>query len=366
MKFTKKKIAFLLAFVLIFAIFPVQTFASQTQLYSVFSPTTHNNQVDSAIEILEDKYNIDIIYPTYNSGFYKISAIYPETLETLENTLSYLSESSIKELSDYYKNEYGTKLIVEYKFKDLDATNSEDKLVTASFAPEKSLLEIYIPKPDSNSSLTGDSPMNILHELAHAVHIMYNNTNNEKSFEQNWIALNGEYKYDDDNLSNNPNINVFASGYAASDYLEDFAETFTVVFISNRDGLGLDKRLIQNNKLTPLGTKIEMVNDVLLACFGDDKIIQDNLHSAFSTPRILNYKGISLSGLYLQYIDMPEARYFPLGILNKFSDLSVNEYVWIKNVGGWTSKSPSKYADNKYILVFPDATWGKTSINIAA
>lgn len=352
----KRLAAVVLALALILVPLQATAFAAVGERYTVTSGTAHNAAVQAKELALEEKYAITINYSTYWDGETDVAVIQPETLDTLDTALSYVSTYVVRQVSSYYQQNTGKRLRITYRCQDLSGSVTNEYTV-AGFDPDLALIEIYIPQPGTDAQMNGDSPLSLLHEFGHAVHIMMMRRYGSDKMQQEWESINGGYRYSESNIAQNPNEKVFMSAYAATSYMEDFAEVFAHAFVCNRAGLGLSNRLSADGASTALGKKFASALAYLKAYFPDSTEMHQNYAKVYTTPTTLTYNNAKFSGPHLQFIGYAEARYFAISILEKRPDIRPSSYRWVSAIGGWVAANPA----GGYVVVFPDGTWGETA-----
>jgi len=235
------------------------------------------------------------------------------------------------------------------------------EITVGGFDPDRSLIELYIPRKGKGAAVSGDAPLTIVHEFGHAVQIMTGNKYGESKMQSEWKAMNGDHTYRASNIESNPSETTFVSGYAATDFAEDFAETFAHAFVCNRSGLGITGKLTSNGASTNLGKKFNYVYTIISTYFPQATTALENFQKLYSTSTSLTYGGVKLSGSYLQFIGYSEPRYLPLTVLDMFPEVRESQYKWIKEIGGWFATREGK--DN--LIVFPGGNWGTTSSTLS-
>ena len=361
MKIGQKLLSVLLALVIACSLMVTSVWAANGERYSVSATavTSHNQAVETKKQELQDLYGIAISYPTYDLNGTDVAAIYPETLETLETALSYVTPYVVRQVSAYYYDLNSKRLRFTYRFADL-AGGQGDSVERGGFDPDEGLIVLLIARPGRGASTSGDEPLTIVHELGHAVHVMIERKYGESALEQEWKAYNQGHSYIASNIESNPSETVFVSGYAATDYHEDVAETFAHVFVRNRSGMGFSNKMSTNGTTTGLGKKVQKLESLLHTYFPDSTTMQENYRKIYTVANSANYKGVTVRGERLQFMGYVEPRYMPYFTLTELG-VSESSYTWLKALGAWVAPTSSGYT-----IMFPDGSWGTTTINILA
>lgn len=308
-----------------------------------------NDQVVKMAAELEKKYSIDIKYPKNKDGF---AVITTGNLTTLDQALENLTPAAIREISDYYKQKNGKRITVSY-VRDTTKLNRVDATL-AVFYKEKSLIEYYLPTSTTPVGMTGDSPISIVHEFAHALHFMHADRYGAEKMKREWLAFNGGSEYKSVYLKSNPDTRKYVSGYAATMYEEDVAETIAHALVRNRSGQGFKSKLTQGGNATALGKKVAYIEKLLAAALKNSDAVLENYRKIYQTAVSVKYKKLVLSGDYLQFAGYPQPRNVLKAILSELQ-VTQERAVWIRQVGGWYVEL--KGGDR--ILVFPGGTWSK-------
>ena len=330
----KKMVSFAAAAAVFFAAVVMPAFAAEDI----------NAKVEEKRLSLEQKFNITIRYDKDEDGRASIGT---GDLAILDNALSPVTASAVRQVSSYYENKVGSKLAFSFMYNpyhELDA-NVE---ILASFNPKTALVEIYIPSSSAGTFISGSNPITILHEFAHAYYFMFASKYGEKKMEQEWVALNDGVPYNKGFLAYAYNKVTFMSSYGATSLEEDFAEIFSNAFVRHREGQGFYHRLLFEERKTALGKKVEFIEKMLPMYLTDTQTAVSNLRRIYTTPYTLYYQDVKLSGEYLQYIGCAAPRYVLNGILSYYK-LKQESSQWILEVGGWQTKT----TNGNYYLVFP-------------
>ncbi len=351
----KKRVCSFLALCIALACMVVPAFAANGERYSVQDSIAHNQRVQAKADELRQKYAIAISYPTFTQDGQEVAGVFPETLETLDMALSYVTPYVVQQVSQYYQQTTGYRLKFTYSYQDMAGDgNGGIEMTVGGFDDKTGVIHLFIPRPGRGAMITGDAPMTIVHEFGHALHLMLVNKYDMGELEQSWNSYNQGIPYSEANIAKNPSPLVFISGYGATNYYEDFADTFAHGFVCSRPGLGLSKRLTDSGgNLTALGQKIRKVEAVLTTYFPDSTQAHKNFSKVFSTPGAVQYQGLTFSGVYLQHMGYPEARYLPVYYLSLFNDIPESGYTWIPELGGWSAKDST----GQMVVVFPELTY---------
>lgn len=336
-KSAAKLLAFFMVIMLTVVSVPVTVLAETT-----VSVSDYNAQVLEKKQSLEKKYGISINYPQSETSYAGIGI---PTLITLDTCLSYVTPEIISQISEYCVSTNDKKLTISYSHSPDFELNA-----VAAFSPSRSLIQIYSPRSSNKKDLsTGSAPLYIVHEVGHAYYEFLASIIGENELRQQWTALNGGASYG----SVQSGKNVFVTEYAATDYREDFADTFGYAFVCNRAGLSIAKQLkTASGGLTPLGEKVEFIKKMISKHSPNSTEAITNIDKAYKTPDQLDYRGLILSGSALQYIGYNE----PYGIVKAVTaslpfDVAITQ--WDKTVGGWivTSNTGKEY------LAFPSGIY---------
>lgn len=300
-------------------------------------------------EALEKKYGIHIRYPGDDSGKPVIAA---GDLETLDMALENVTPAAVRQISQYYEAKNGGKLT--YSFTLTPSLEAGTAAIRAGFNDKTSVIQLYLPTENVDTVATGVNPISIVHELGHAFHFLCADRYGRDKMQAEWLALNGDAAYSAGSLQDNPNTQVFITGYAASMYEEDVAETFAHAFVRNSAGLGFTKKLSSGGRKTALGRKVDYVETLLSTYLDEPEQALANYRRTHKAATALNYQGLFLYGDYLQFIGYPPPRHVLGGILATHS-WNMEQAVWIRSIGGWYVRDTG---GNEF-LVFPGGTWCK-------
>ena len=266
--------------------------------------------------------------------------------------LSYLTPQMVRAISAHYAEINGTRLTIAYSFHDMPSgADGLNSIVTVGwFDQSQGTISLKIPYPGRGAIVTGDTPMTIVHEMGHALHMMLERNYDMTYIRERWMALNGQYIYNIENMLLRPDLNTFASAYAATSFYEDFAETFAYGFVSNKPGMGLRERAFDSNgNLTNFGRKLELMDAILVRQFPNYTRMHDNFRRSKQVSSSIIYNGGAFSGRHLQFTGYPEPRYFPVVFLDEFPHIPEREFVWRSGIGGWVAQW-----EGAQVIVFPD------------
>lgn len=303
-----------------------------------------NADVEAWRVYLEEKYAIDISYDRDPDGK---ACIGTGSMATLDMALEMVSAPVVRQVSAYYKEKLGKPLSYAFRYNPYYDPDSNLEIL-GSFDIESASIELYIPSASKGVFTTGDSPMTIVHEFAHALHFMLMDKTDAAQMEREWTALNGGVGYNTGFLAYAYNKLVFISSYGATDYREDFAEVFSQSLVRGRDGMGFYYKLQTGDERTPLGKKVDYLTALMPRYFADSGTVVTNFKKTATAQAQLYYKGVLLSGEHLQFMGCAYPRYVLNGILGLL-ELKADSQEWIQDIGGWQVKM----TDGSYYLIFP-------------
>lgn len=216
------------------------------------------------------------------------------------------------------------------------------------FDKDKSIIELYLPSSSKGTFTTGENPITIVHEFAHAFYEMFCDSYGVEKIKKEWTALNRDVKYNEGYLAYAFNRVTFISSYAATSVEEDFADTFAHAFVRHKDGQGLSHRLLTGDQKTALGDKVDYIDSMLPKYLANTDLARSNLRRIFDVDVFLYYQEIRLSGEKLQFMGCSYPRYVLNGILSTMKIKAKNRE-WLSDIGGW------QVSDNagKCYLIFP-------------
>jgi hypothetical protein len=202
--------------------------------------------------------------------------------------------------------------------------------------------------------ITGTNPTAIVHEMGHAFHEYVQYRYGSDDLKATWSGLSMPYRFSGRNAEN-PDPTIFATLYASSSYYEDFAETFAQAFTANRPGLGISEYLTgPDGKRTKLGSKMRWMERFVTDYIENHEAAVGTMQLIYSTPRKLEYNGLSLSGNSLQYIGFSEPNAVYAAVI-KHLGVTAEASKWISEIGGWYIKSTE--GDEYY--AFPGGTFAE-------
>jgi hypothetical protein len=308
------------------------------------SPEEYNESVRQMAALLEKTYGIDLSYPMGKT----YAGIGTATLSTLDTCLAYLTAPVVRTLSAWSEEETGDRLAITYVY-SLAQGEAADGNPVASYTQEKSLIEILIPRANAKVAVTGSSPFAIVHELGHTAHSYFEDTYGATKLSTQWRKLGGGAAYG----SSRWERTVFASEYAATDYEEDFAESFSFGFVCNRAGVSI-ARYLQNTEgeTTPLGKKIDFISQLLSAYMEDAEEAVANLDKCRTAPRTFTWNGLEMSGSSLEYRGFSAPHNVLNGTLRQLNIASASA-TWERDVGGWNVIDTA----GRQYLVFPGGAY---------
>ena len=316
----------------------------------------YNQKVTQKAKELEKKYSITIHYPSRANGYAAIGTV---TLGMLDSSLEFITPQVIRQMSDFFYYRKGHKISVEYVYPP-EGFDTSSGTQLASFASELARLQIYIPRFDGQMTISGNSPVAIVHEMGHAFQDFVEYSHGSGNLRNQWLGYNDGYQYDSYRKLS-PSATTFASDYASTDYHEDFAETFAQAFTANRDGLGIAERLSINGERTGLGKKISIVEALLPMYMTDVDQAVLNIKKIYTTASFTNFGSVRLSGNSLEYIGFPEPNGIITGVLHAM-DVRADTCKWRKEIGGWYIVSDMGHT----YLAFPGAQFTRLPASVEA
>lgn len=341
----KKSVSLALAVLLVYALCstPIAFAANSSQP----TPDQYNSEVSSYAKSLEEKYQVQIKYPIRSDGY---AAIGTATLATLDSTLGYLSPTVVKQLSRFYYETYGKGLTLEYDYLPEDL-QKKDIAALGFFSSDDAKIQLFIPTKGANMTLSGNSPFTILHEFGHAYYIYLAHKIGSVSIKKDWDVLNRGFDYLGEPVK--ADRESFMTSYATVNFEEDFAETFAYSFGCNRDGLGINHRLVTpEGRTTILGKKVEYIQSSFPRYLKDTDQALNTLETMRQTRPFKQYTDLKLSGNSLEYMNFNQ----PAGVLpNVLASLKIEPVSteWHWQIGGWLVKDTT---GGEY-LVFPGCTY---------
>lgn len=278
---------------------------------------------------LEQAYGIQIRYDLDKDDKAIITV---NDLNTLDRALGCLTADLVRQVSAHYEATMGKKLVYSFTRSQID-TGDPSLIVLGHFEEKTAIISLCIPGA-KGAVATGNSPLTILHEFAHAYHAMAAKKHGADRMEKEWTALNGSVSNNEGYMVYPYNKLVFISSYAASNYKEDFAETFAHAFGRGREGQGFYHRLATGGKKTALGKKVDYLQTLLPQYLSGSGAAVSNLGKIYDTPVFLHYQGVKLSGEELQFIGFSAPRHVLKGITAAHG-FKAEASQWIPEIGGW-------------------------------
>lgn len=344
MKHTKQIALIFLSFTLILSFLQMPAVAADSQT------------VETVARDLSAKYGITVRYPLTVS---EEPAITVDNLECLDKALENLTPAVVQQVSQYYKKKNGQQIIVSFV---QNGDFSLGEVIFAGFDRTKSLVELYLPRRGNAALTSGLNPISILHEFAHAIHLMYTDSYGFERMEREWSAFNSGWDYDSASLRTNPNQSVFINGYAASSFAEDVAETLAHMLVRYQPGQGMNNCLrTADGSRTNLGEKVVYLENMLKSSFPNDNLLLTNYSRAYTAASAIKYQDIQFGGDYLQFIDYPQPNEVLDGILYTL-DFEREKAVWIRALGGWYVETTNR----QRLILFPGGVWCKVPSSFQA
>jgi hypothetical protein len=298
---------------------------------------------------LEKKFGMDIVYPARTNGS---PAITMNNLETLDRAFSNMGGPMAREVSRYYERRNGTRLRIEYVFSGY-SYEVKGGVLMAAFEHPHARITVFLPRASGQAIISGENPIALVHEFGHAFHIMCHELRGADGggMRADWLKINEGYAYDPALSFYNPDETVFVSGYAASSFEEDFAETFGHAFARTTSGTGFAERLTDDGYMTPLGEKVEYVRAMLETHLLNHAEAVKNFDRIYETEETFTFEGNRFSGEYLQYMGYPQPRNVLGGILNQLR-IESEGATWVRTLGAWRVN-----AKGRQYFIFPGGTW---------
>lgn len=305
--------------------------------HSIFASTA--STVSEMAADLEAKYSIEIVCQT--------NLVTTRNLEILDQTLENFTPSVIRELSEYYLASNGIPLTVVYRNQDRAAQNS-NKIDLGTFSYLSSEVNFIL----SNNAVTGDQPITIAHEFGHAIHYMYMDQYGRKKMEQEWAVYNNGHAYAASHIQKNPDARTFISGYAATEFEEDVAETIGHAMVRYQSGQGFTQLLSKDGAPTNLGKKLTYVEKMFQSTFKNATAILQNLSRTYSAETNYTYQSMKFSGDYMQYAHYPQPKSLLSGILRNIP-VEMEKGIWLQEMGAWYVYTK----DADHLIIFPEGFW---------
>lgn len=361
MKCLTKAFSLILATVLLVFALGTTVWAAPSKTYRINDPKENNREVETLAAALEEKYGIAILYPTVTGeDSQQLATIFPAMLATLDEALSTVTPALVRQVSAYYYRQTGRRITYSYTYADLRGPygfGGGNEVQVGGFNRQNARIELFIPQQEGQAIATGDNPLTIVHEFAHAVHFMLADQYGYVRMEREWLALMEGHGFAPDYVDGS----VFITPYASSEFDEDFAETFAHVYICNRPGLGFSHRLGTREQPTALGRKVEYIEKLLGQYLSENQELLENYRKIYETPISTSQSGLRLSGTHLLFIDMEEPRTIPLLLLNNLY-VSERNTVWFASIGGWYCQD----IFGNHLVLFPEGTYGNPGRDLVA
>ncbi|MDR2909708.1 MAG: hypothetical protein LBU86_07485 [Oscillospiraceae bacterium] len=309
-------------------------------------PRETEAQIDARSKELEKKYGLAIKRDNGGSGE---SCVGTAALDALDLALESVTPAFVRQVSGYWQKRAGKRLSFSFTYSPKGAT-ALGLGVTGFFDVENAVIEIYLPDYSRGASLGGESPLNCLHEFGHAVQYMLMELHGEAALEREWGKLNGEKAaYTFGEYPEHYDETVWISAYASTRYEEDFAEVFAHAFLRHREGMGFASRLTDGEgKYTVLGKKAAYIEKLLKLYAGNPGEVIGNMRRLYLAFESREYKGLTVSGDYLQFGGCPAPRYLLAGLLSSMK-LTPDIGAWVNDIGGWEVTT----GEGKRFLIFP-------------
>lgn len=317
----------------------------------------YNAQISAQAKVLEDKYNILITYPENSEGYASVSL---NNLETLDSAFSNITPTVVQQVSSFYQKVNGKKLTIRYVFSD-KGYDYAGGILLAAFEVNTSMIHVYLPPTAGRSIISGENPIALVHEFGHAFHLMAMDQYGPMKMRSEWAKFNRGIEYDSENGYENPNKKVFISGYAATSFEEDFAETFSNVLVRNRAGQGFKNDLVNDSKMTGLGQKVNYIAKLMPIYLKNTEQAIANYQRIYQTATSTSFEGIKFSGEHLQYMGYPQPKNILKGLLNGL-ELTSEKSTWVRELGAWRIQDDR---GDEYFL-FPGGTWCDAGATVAA
>lgn len=350
----KKLLSFAIVIAVALSVLAMPAYSAET-----LSTDEYNSQISAEVKSLEKKYGISITYPITSNGYAGISL---NNLSTLDMSFSNVTPSVIKQISAYYKTINGRQLTIEYALSGTTVSKNGGVML-AAFEVDTSIILVLLPSRAGDAIISGENPIAIVHELGHAFHLMVMDKYGKSDLESKWIKFNNGIAYDPNADFASPNKRVFISGYAATSYEEDFADTFASVFVRNKAGQGFKTYLQKDGETTGLGKKVNFIGELIPKYFKDSDEALDNYNRIYKTATSMTFEDCKFSGEYLQYIGYPQPKNVLKGIQNGLK-ITSEQSTWIRKLGAWRVITDK----GKEYFLFPGGTYfekGSRDLNAA-
>jgi hypothetical protein len=243
----------------------------------------------------------------------------------------FLTPELVREVSAFYETRGGAnpgRITISFEFPQVMGPQ------LASFDPRTAILRIFIPQANGQMLITGTNPKAIVHEIGHAFHEMVEHRYGRERLMRDFTAFNQRYIYSP-LYDDNPDPTVFATHYATTNYNEDFAESFAMLFTANRPGLSItDQLFFSGGRRTSLGDKMAFIERLVEQYITDNATATANAKRIYNTQRYLTFAGVNWRGNSLMYIGFNE----PNGVFAAIEEhlgVTTKASRWIPELGGW-------------------------------
>ncbi|MCL2035755.1 MAG: hypothetical protein FWG94_13665, partial [Oscillospiraceae bacterium] len=159
---------------------------------------------------LERKYGITITYDVNNGK----PAITNNSLETLDKSLSNITDTLVRQISAYCEQQNGSKLEIMY-ITSYGTYVLNGAVIQAAFEEKTSRIYVFIPSHGGEAIISGENPVAFVHEIGHAFHMMAQNIYGRSRMLEEWSEFNKGNKYNRRIALANPDDNVFVTAYSA-------------------------------------------------------------------------------------------------------------------------------------------------------
>jgi hypothetical protein len=288
------------------------------------------------IAYLKQTYGIAVDYDTEPDGS---PCIGTGALGNLEMALKAITPEVTREVSAYMNDRYGHGLSFRFAF-DYSIPGSQDipagQTATGMLDTQTGIIYLVVPSGSRGTFASGDNPLTAAHETGHVIHMMLGDRYGQNKLQAEWVAINGSYSYKGQMVDNSYSDTVFFSEYAATEYGEDFAETFAHCVTRNRAGLGYYYLLSTDlEERTILGKKVDYLTSLLEQGLpGSANLVAGIRFSSVNTPANLYWREQRFYGMKLHYSGCSYPRYVLNGIAAGVG-LEIDESSWISELGGW-------------------------------
>lgn len=351
-------LAVVLALGLHMTVWAEETPAGDASVNATAEETASNEELEAKRLQLERAYSIRIAYELDPSG---TASIGTGALDILDQTLGWITPQVVSQVSAYYRETVGNRLTISFVYSPYQKMGYAFD-VLGSFDDDIGVIELYVPAYGRDVAMTGEAPLTVAHEFAHAFHGMARQKYGGEKLEAQWLALNGGQEY---RGMYGPAVaydsTAFITSYSTTSYEEDFAEVFSHAFVRHRDGMGMGPQLEQNGEETALGEKLALVEMLITKLISDSDQAVENLSRCRTADTYLDYQGVRLQGEELQFMGFSYPRYILRSILHDMG-LEEEESQWVSRIGGWQVTG----TEGDTYLVFPGGEWHRMEAEKAA